>query len=251
MPLDGRRLILSDPVLNDPVRQLGSTLLELWDAERTDLITIATGVSAWTGSKAGLQVTQGTGDAQPVWSATSFGGRPGITFDGTDDTLSLTLAAQFPAAGDASEIWAVLSNAALAADATVRNAVTYGSGSGATNRTIGRAVVSSVVRQRGITGDGSAVTNMNGHTEFLGSRHVVRLEIGATHSIMTVDGVRGPVTAVVPNTTATRFRIGSSPVATPSLYWQGQVAFAAVTLPMPYQGLAKAFENYLLRRRGL
>jgi hypothetical protein len=250
MPLGGRRFVLNAPVLTDPVRELGGTLLELWDAERTDLITIATGVSAWTGSKAGLQVTQGTGAAQPVWSATSFGGRPGITFDGMDDTLTLILAAQFPAAGDASEIWVVLSNTADSSDATARHAVTYGVNSGANNRTISRAVVSSVVRHRATVGDGTTVA-MTGNTEFLNSRHVVRLEVGATHSVMTVDGVRGPVTAVVPATTATRFRIGSSPVGTPTLFWQGQVAFAAVTLPMPYPGLAKAFENYLLRRRGL
>ncbi len=48
------------------------------------------GVASWrNGGSFASSATQGTGNAQPVWSASSFAGKPGVTFDGTDDFLSL------------------------------------------------------------------------------------------------------------------------------------------------------------------
>lgn len=49
-------------------------------------------VSSWrNGGTLGGNATQAAGANQPVWSATSIGGRPGVTFDGTNDTLSISL----------------------------------------------------------------------------------------------------------------------------------------------------------------
>jgi hypothetical protein len=66
--------------------------LSFWqDAADRSTITIATGVSEWR-DKSGnnRHFTQATGANQPSYSDTGFLGRPGITFDGTDDNLRLT-----------------------------------------------------------------------------------------------------------------------------------------------------------------
>jgi len=41
-------------------------------------------VAAWPCAVTGVQATQGTAGARPTQSATAFGGRPGLTFDGGD-----------------------------------------------------------------------------------------------------------------------------------------------------------------------
>jgi hypothetical protein len=58
---------------------------EYWDPT-----TLTPGaVAAWIGRKLGASLAQGTGGAQPVYSATAIGGAyPGTTFDGVDDILA-------------------------------------------------------------------------------------------------------------------------------------------------------------------
>lgn len=64
------------------------------DAADASTITIATGVSSWADKSGnGANATEGTTANQPAYSATSFGGLPGITFDGINDTLSVTTTA--------------------------------------------------------------------------------------------------------------------------------------------------------------
>lgn len=65
--------------------------LSFWqDADDISTITIATGVSEWRDKSGnGRHFTRGTGNEQPSYSSTGFLGRPGITFDGSDDNLIL------------------------------------------------------------------------------------------------------------------------------------------------------------------
>jgi hypothetical protein len=68
--------------------------LALWlSAADLSTITIATGVSEWRDKSGnGRHYSQGTGAAQPAWSAASVAvngvGIPGVTFDGSDDFLT-------------------------------------------------------------------------------------------------------------------------------------------------------------------
>ena len=66
--------------------------LSFWqDAADLSTITIATGVSEWRDKSGnGRHFTQATGANQPSYSDTGFLGRPGITFDGSNDNLLLT-----------------------------------------------------------------------------------------------------------------------------------------------------------------
>jgi hypothetical protein len=62
-------------------RALAGNLVSWFDAADNSTITIATGVSAWKDKATGLSATQGTGSAQPTYSATSGpNSKPGISF---------------------------------------------------------------------------------------------------------------------------------------------------------------------------
>jgi hypothetical protein len=66
--------------------------LSVWlDAADSSTITIATGVSQWR-DKSGndAHATQTTAANQPAYSQTGFFGLPGITFDGSNDSLSIS-----------------------------------------------------------------------------------------------------------------------------------------------------------------
>jgi hypothetical protein len=72
--------------------QLGSTLALWLDAEDTASITLnGSNVSQWS-DKSGrnTHAVQAAASSQPSYSASSFFGKPGLTFDGTDDTLIIT-----------------------------------------------------------------------------------------------------------------------------------------------------------------
>ena len=68
-----------------------STLSVWLDAADLSTITIATGVSQWR-DKSGndAHATQGTAGFQPAYSSSSFFGLPGITFDGSNDSLNIS-----------------------------------------------------------------------------------------------------------------------------------------------------------------
>jgi hypothetical protein len=69
---------------------LGASLLAWWDARDATTITETSGaVSQWDDNSSNeYHLVQGTGSAQPIYSATSFfGSTPGITFDGSDDVM--------------------------------------------------------------------------------------------------------------------------------------------------------------------
>lgn len=220
--------------------ELELSLLAWWDAGH--------GVSAstWVDRKAGLILTA---SGAPTWSATSFNGFPGITFDGVDDYYTLA-GAPFPTGANPSEVWVVCSQDALVADTATRPLFGYGGVNGQLSRIFQRVVTSSSNRVRGIVGDGTTGQQLNNTTVDFSGRHLLRLSIGATASNLYVNGGSATNLSVVPATGTTRIRVGASQADTPTGFWNGKIRDIVVTRPLSADD-APALQSYLLDRRAL
>jgi hypothetical protein len=202
---------------------LGDDLLGWWDAS-----TLADGaVASWADVVAGYTVTQATSGARPVKSATSFGGAPGVTFDGIDDHLTLE-SVPFPAGADPSEIWAVTQQNALVADTSMRRVFGYGTGASAPARSLNRVVVSGVNRAQA---DSSGAIATEGTVDF-SSRHVLRQIIGASEVNLQVDDVAASAAAGASSTATTRTRMGANTSGTAGSFWHGIHRHVLVTAPL-------------------
>ncbi len=193
--------------------QLGASLFAWWDAERADLITHVGGaVSSWADVVAGLTVDQAVAGSKPTYSATSFNGRSGVTFDGTADELTRTTIGNLPTGASPSWIISVVSQDALAADTTVRSAMMWGDISTANGeRRLRRNVVGGVNRALTDVGNGAAVVGSTNTSVDFSGRHIVIGKVSSTDVQTDVDGVAGPSAAVVPATSGNNaLSIGSA-----------------------------------------
>jgi hypothetical protein len=220
--------------------ELESSLLAWWDAGH--------GVSAstWVDRKAGLVLTA---SGAPAWSATSFNGFPGITFDGVDDYYTLA-SVPFPTGANPCEIWIVCSQDALPADTTSRRLFGYGGTANPAARLFQRIVTGGVNRIRANVGDGAVGQAIDNTTVDFSSRHLLRLSVGATASSLYVDGGSAIDLSVVPATGTTRVRIGASQADTAASFWSGKVRDIVVTGPLSSDDAA-SLQSYLLDRRAL
>jgi len=206
----GQSTTTGAPRLWDPVLDLGAALLGYWDAERPGLITLSgSSVTTWTDVVGGYAPTQGVSGSKPIYSATSFNGRPGITFDGTDDSL-LAASQPFPSGSAASEIWALIDQKALAADATTRVSLAYGSGNSATSRYVARTTSGGVNRGFANAGNGTSAVQVTDTAVDYSGKHVARVEITGSAIAVSVDGNTSVSTAVTPATGTTNIRIGGT-----------------------------------------
>lgn len=223
---------------------LGASLLAWWDAERSDLITQSGGlVSSWRDIVAGYDATQSVGASKPAYSGTGFNNRPGLIFDGVDDELTCVaggLLAQL--GGSASyELWLAVSQDALVADATTRFLLNVGDGSVNTSRSVNRLVSGGVNRARTLVGNGASSVGASQTTTDFSGRHIVRGASTATDVTTTVDGVASSTAAVVPNTTATRLRLGAGSAASAASFHNGVVSAALITGPLSAGDAAKLY----------
>jgi hypothetical protein len=224
---------------------LGAALLALWDAERTDRLNLAgANVSAWTDLVGGYAPAQAVSGSKPIWSATSFNGRPGVTFDGTDDELTLT-GSPLPTGAAAGEIWMLCDQIATAADGLARCLFGYGGGT-ANARRIFRNIVTSANRAGVITGSGSAATTTNGSADFSG-RHVVRAVIDGAVQVISLDEGAATSAAIVPATNTDRLRIGANVSASASQFGSACISLVAVTSLLTTDQ-ASQFARYLKNR---
>lgn len=207
---------------------LGAALYDQWDAEETAKLTLASAaVSAWASSKNSYPASQAASNAKPTYGATSFNGRPGVTFDGVDDVLVYAGVGSFPINAVGSELWVLADQIALVSDTSDRAPFNYGASSAATTRTIRRRVLSGVNRAAATI---SASPASNDTVDFSG-RHVLRMIINPDSVRMDVDGVAGTQLTFTPTTGAVRTVIGSGQAGS-VLFFQGVVAYAAVTDPL-------------------
>lgn len=209
---------------------LGSSLLAWWDASHGVTLNGST-VSAWADRKNGHTVEQATAAARPAFSASGFNGAPGLTFDGSDDEL--TLASQpFPSGANPVELWAVVQQDALVADTSNRNVIAYGGLVNTDLRTLRRRVDGGANQLAGGIGNGATIVIAPETTVDFSGRHVVRVSVGAAASQASIDGIAGAETAVVPATGTTRVRIGANTADTAAGFWHGKMRDVIVTAPL-------------------
>jgi hypothetical protein len=223
---------------------LGADLLAWWDAEYDPLLITETAgaVSSWKDIVGAYDVVQGTGAAQPIYSATSFNGTGGVTFDGTDDELTLVgVPAGLPTGANPCEMWALVDQTQGAATAGFLAILAYGN-TGGTSRHVRRATDGSTNRANILVNNNASNTNV----DFSG-RHVVRGIVGATTSNMNVDSVAGTDLVEVPNTATTRVRIGAQCNTAAAGFWKGVIASVLVTAPLS-AGEATQMYGYLNAR---
>lgn len=227
---------------------LGADLLAWWDAAQGITVT-GSGVSSWVDRKSGYTLAQATDANRPAYSATGFNGAPGLTFDGTTHRLSME-SQPFPSGANPCEVWAVVQQDALAADATNRMVMAYGGATGLTARQTFRTVVTGTNRLGCAVGTGAAaLTASNSNGEF-SSRHVVRLAFGATSTDLSLDGGTAASLSATPSTGTVRVRVGSSQADTPAFFWQGKIRDVIVTNLLSAEKAA-FLETFLLSRRAL
>jgi hypothetical protein len=241
--LTGQFLLLQQPTWT-PFR-LGASLIAWWDAERTDLITQSGGlVSSWKDAVSAHNLVQSSGSVKPAFSATSFNGRPGLTFDGTDDAIAMaSLPAAFPTGANPSWLWGVVEQNRPDADTLNGDILQYGSSSTtALTRRILRARSSAVSSLAASTGDGTTTTSTLSSPTFNG-RHVVVGKVSATDVTARMDATSGTPAAKVSNTTASQaLRVGAA--VNGGDFWLGVISAVLVTLPLGAADEARMFDYF-------
>ena len=233
----------------DPIAALGDDLLGWWEAGQ-GMTLVGSAVSEWIDKKSGSTITQSVGSARPIYSATSFNGSPGLTFDGVDDNLSADSIFSFPSGSAASEVWGVVQQDAAASDASIRMVLCYGGAASTDRRSINRVVDTGVNRARVAVGNGGGSPGVTGTVVDFSSRHLVRSVVGTSTSRMDVDGNLSGTVSVTPATSTTQLRIGANTNASPGAFWNGKVRDIIVTTALSSEKAA-ALETYLLARRAL
>lgn len=230
--------------------RLGASLYDMWDAERSgDLALTGAAVTGWASARNGYPAAQTASNAKPAYGATSFNGRPGVTFDGVDDELTYAGTGVLPTGAAPGEIWVLADQTAVAADAATRSALTYGN---ATNvaRSVRRSVQAGVNRFAGSVGDGAATLSNTNTAVDLSGRHVMRLVVTGTQQRAEVDGLSAAASAVVPATAVNRTRLGATSSTTAAGFWSGVLAFAAITDLLSIEEAAQMLA-YLKARGGI
>lgn len=224
--------------------QLGASLLGWWTADRSDLITLQTGskVSSWRDVVAGYDLTQGTDDSRPVYSATGFNGLPGITADGIDDNLARS-SSPFPSAAAQCEIWALGDWPSIASNNA--NAFSYGGSSVAAVRAIRMTTVSSIMR---LIGDATSA-NVNTNFAFPGGRHIIRFAVDGVESRLDYDGGQRSTLTVTPTTSTLRMRMFAGSNTGVDRLMAATIADVLVT-DLLTDAQAAQLQAYLLTKRG-
>jgi len=223
-----------------PQTIMGANLVGWWTADRG--VTDAGGgaVSSWVDRIGGYDLTQASAGARPTWSAASFNGRPGVSFDGGDDHLGLeSVPPTFPTGSASSEVWVVCSQDLSAATATNRCAFGYGT-DGGPFRLLNRST-SSGTNRAFIHAQNSFPSNLN--IDFSG-RHYVRGIFVNGGINCHVDGLAGAVGTPTLATSTTRVRMGSNLANTPSGFFGGVIHEVFILDTQPSAGQITSLNEY-------
>jgi hypothetical protein len=230
--------------------QLGSSLIAWFDADRSDSITQSSGlVSAWNDLITGFSLVQTSAAQKPIYSATGYNGRPGVTFDGTDDILlSANFPASYPTSADPCWMWAVVDQQRAAASPNTGTIFQYGDpGLTANTRRISREQSGAENRFACMIGTGAGTsTSINPSVVFLGRHYVLGKASGTTAQAI-IDETSVAATAAIPATTFAAGEAAIGGAVNGGNFLLGTVSTVIMTLPLSAANEA-AMQLYLSRR---
>jgi hypothetical protein len=180
-------------------------------------------ISSWTDNTGAMAVTAAT-TARPTWGATSFNGRPGLTFDGTANCFVSTTLTTLPTGATAGEIWAIFQTTSASGISILCR---YGGTTSATARSLEvnpiRARASDIA-----TGLVDGVRAVND-----GAPHVAGGAWAGTVESGRVDGSdfspSASATIATLNTTTIRLRIGAANATSASNFFNGILRHLLIT----------------------
>jgi len=209
---------------------LSAALYDVWDAERAETLSLASGtVRAWRSVRHGHAATQTAGASRPSWATAGLNGRPCVSFDGADDELVCDGVGALPTGDEACEIWMLGAQDAPVSDTGVRYAFGYGGGSFLSSRGVRRDVVGGVSRATVLYGAAPSNVIAVAPGSFDGPS-VVRIEVTGTQGYAALNGARGAAAAGVATTGDAVVRIGAGAPGTN--FFKGRIALIAVTAPL-------------------
>lgn len=241
-------LSLGNPVLSGggwSPDELGDDLLAWWDAS-SGVSLSGSSVTAWEDRRAGYSVTQSTDGSRPSYSPTGFNGAPGITFDGAADCLEMA-SQPFGSGAIDLEVWAVVQQDALIADATERTLLSFGGDLPPAQVRVARAVSGGANRGIARIGDGASTVYSIATGDFSG-RSLLRTRITPTATYASINGDAAVSSAIVPSISENRTRIGASANVAANTFWSGKISDVIVTQPLS-DGQAASLRAFLLSRR--
>lgn len=235
------------PALWTPLA-LGADLLGYWDAENTPTLTLSgSNVSSWADAVNGYVVSQALSSLKPIYSATSFNGRPGLAFDGTDDYLTIA-SSPFPLGTHALEMWSLVSSTTIGSVVATKIIASHAGSSAADALRLRRIGTGTTSQGGSSTGTSSTSINaMNTTTDFVG-RHVLRGAFGLTQTKAYVDNDAAVTISAVPFENAGPFVIGATNTGT--AVFPGIMNAVLVTLPLS-DSQAALLLSYLKTRGGI
>jgi hypothetical protein len=227
--------------LNFTPAALGSDLLAWWDSS-TGVALSGASVTSWTDKVGSLAPAQGTAASQPQYSATSFNGKPGISFDGTADHLTVSSVGSLPTGTAQLDMYAVVDQQAT--DTTARRLFGYGAGNDAQSCGLFRRITSSQSFLAAYASNGTSPFPTNAPGLFTG-RTAGAGFVRADSVQSWQNGGYSAIVAVVPNVATVRTVIGTNTAMT--LFHQGVIRDIIVTAPLNY-GRREAMLNFIQSR---
>lgn len=212
-----------------------------------DSLTLAgASVTGWSDLVTGCVVAPPSAAARPSWSATSLAGRPGVSFDGVDDWL-LAPAAPVPGGGNGCELWVVVRQDSLPADATDRYLFSLGDSSSVNRQVrVARTVVGGINRAAARVGDGTTNELVVTSARDFSRAHVVRACFGPGTRV-SIDGEAAAAVGRGPANTGTSVAIGATVAGSSPI--NGVINAALVTLALGNVDAARLL-SYLQLRAG-
>lgn len=224
----GDQLAIALATLETAGKLVSSYFLPLGNPTQYLTVTpVTNAVTAWAAAYGSQKVTLAEAVNSPVYDSSLFGGKGGVTFNGTTQSLVGTgNVTNWPDASSDLYILMAGRNDLAGGDAGARRGFGYGDADTAAVRYVGR--IPSGGTNRGLLGAGAAVAIV-GSSDLAGAHTIGGVfDIGGTSQLYVDGAVAGSASTATATLTLSRVRMGASSTTVASNFWSGPIVAAAV-----------------------